>query len=125
MKDDTETAHWAYSGFNRFRERVSRMAGIELYEMQGFKTDNGTPFGNMVDGRSWSSIKDPIKYLLNHSDCDGQISARRCKLVARRLMELWDADMVTPKDDYDRQQAYILIENLKNAAKNNVPLIFT
>ena len=122
IKDNEETAHWSYGGFNRFREKLAKEVGIaNLNEMDGWKTDTGNHLGKYIEGISWSKIKHPIKYLLNHSDCDGQISAKRCGELADIiyfLVSKWNID------DYDRQQGQILALNMKMCHKKNVPLIF-
>lgn len=115
-------AHWAYSGFNRFRERLAQEARINLSEMQGFKTKDGTKFGTVVKGKSWDKINDPIKYLLNHSDCEGQISSQRCGLIIPRIKELiknWD------DNDYDKQEALKLVNGMEDCFLNKNPLIFS
>ena len=107
---NTCDAHWAYSGFNRFRNRLALEIGIDLNCMEGFGGD-----------RKWDNIIDPIIILLNHSDCDGEISWEDCKIVHLRLFELiknW-AD-----DDYDKIQALELIRGMKDCMKNQVDLIF-
>jgi hypothetical protein len=56
-------AHWSYGGFHRFRSRLGNEIGIALDRMQGFGGDV-----------SWDSVHDAIKDLLNHSDCEDQLS---------------------------------------------------
>ena len=119
-------ACWAYGGFNDFRRRLAIQIGINLNEMEGFR-----PFavvhGKIIDidrnwvGKPWKNIKDPIKYLLNHSDCDGHLTPLQCKKVAPRLRELvreWD------DADYDKQMAWELIKGMQKAAKANQKLEF-
>lgn len=44
----------------------------------------------------WSSLKpNPLHHLLYHSDCDGDITWRRCKKIADELTRLMD---VIPAD---------------------------
>ena len=103
-------AYWSYSSFNRFRERLAQTAGFNLREMQGF------------DGRkSWDNIKDPIKGLLNHSDCDGALTETQCKAIIPRLKELitfWD------EEDYDKRKALRLIDGIEEAMKKNEEFYF-
>lgn len=70
-------AHWSYSGFHTFRERVAREIGIDLNSMQGF--------GGSI---SWEKIVDPISKFLYHSDCDGTITPEDCFAIYPRLREL-------------------------------------
>lgn len=133
-------AHWAYSGFNRFRERLAEEIGICLPLMEGFWTIGyeystveltkrlvGT---KMVDENffwlpkkplRWDKIKDPIVDLLYHSDCDGSLMPGQCKKIAPRLRELvndWN------DDDYDKKQAILLAEGMEFCAKNRKRLTF-
>lgn len=103
-------ARWSYIGFNRFRERLAFAIGLELEDLEGF--------GGTIKP---AQVKDDIKWLLFHSDCDGQISARRCAKVAPRIREIvacWDAD-------YDKEQALLLAQGMESCAKHGKPLIFT
>ena len=70
---------------------------------------------------SWDNVKDPITPLLNHSDCDGELTPEECRTVAPRLRELvanWK------EDDYDKAKAIELAEGMELAAKNNELLEF-
>lgn len=103
-------AHWSYSGFHRFRERLATAIGFELDGMAGF---GGT--------QSWDSVNDPIKDLLDHSDCDGDLSPEQCKIIAPRLREMV---MAWPDDDYDKQSALALADGMDAAAEADEPLVF-
>lgn len=111
IKKETQIAHWSYSGFMRFRERLAKKLGFNLREMKGFD----------LGDKSWAEVKSPLKYFLNHSDCEGQISPQRCRLIAKEIEKIitdW------PKDDFDKQEAQLLIENMKECFVKDVPLIF-
>jgi hypothetical protein len=102
-------AHWAYSGFNRFRTRLAKEIGFDLDSMEGF---GGTT--------KWETMADPIKALLNHSDCDGKLTPKECRQVAPRLRELvknWD-------DDHDKRNALELADGMESAAKESKSLQF-
>jgi hypothetical protein len=102
-------ASWAYSGFNRFRSRLAKYAGFELSEMEGF------------DGkRPWSEITDDIVPLLNHSDCDGELSVDECIKVAPRLRVI----LASWPDDYDKQKGLLLAEGMEFAVESKEPLRF-
>ncbi|MNS40516.1 hypothetical protein D3C72_728320 [compost metagenome] len=69
----------------------------------------------------WSAVKDDIVPLLNHSDCDGELTPDECRKVGPRLIELvsqWD------DDDRDKINALLLYEGMKEAAERNESLEF-
>lgn len=103
-------AHWSYSGFHFFRKRLAAEIRVELDEMAGF--------GGTGD---WSKVKDPIVPLLNHSDCDGELTSDECKVVASRLRELvsdWS------DDDRDKADALELAQGMELAASRSEHLEF-
>lgn len=121
-------AHWAYSGFMRFRTKLAAEAGIALQCMESFAWNLSelkpykaiTIYGDSDKKEyigiqpviAWSSINDAIKPLLNHSDCDGELTVKECKKVLPRLRELiskWD------DDDLDKVRAIKLADGLKDA----------
>lgn len=110
-------AHWSYGGFMSFRIRLASEIGIDLLQMDGFKQDGN---GGYIKGLSWKNIKDPVKLLLNHSDCDGELTTEQCRLIAPRLRELvkgWP-------DDYDKMMALELSLGMEEAALKGEPLVF-
>jgi hypothetical protein len=103
-------AHWAYSGFHRFRCRLAEQVGLKDYH-EIRSTD---------DPRFEKIENDPIVHLLAHSDCDGELTPDECRVVAPRLRELvsgWG-------DDFDRSKALELADGMEEAAKANEPLEF-
>jgi len=100
------TAHWSYSGFMEFRNKLANQIAINLNEMEGF------------DGHEkWNMESDPIMMLLNHSDCDGELTAEQCRVIAPRLKELiadWE----------DNCSALELAESMEEAAELEETLIF-
>lgn len=103
--------HGPYSSFNRFRERLAGFYGIPLSLMQGFYEEGGAfdplsmvrlacsknAFGEDDQLKNltgylplkWDSFKpNPIHELLNHSDCDGDISPESCLAIADELAKL-------------------------------------
>lgn len=106
--------HGAYSAFMRWRLKIAEVAGIPLKLMEGFYGSPGgygtwdeAAKGKDIDGVAhwpfnayykevapylpikWESLRpDPLHALLNHSDCDGEISSRNCAEIAGRLEEL-------------------------------------
>ena len=134
-------AHWSYSGFNRFREKLASEIGVFLPFMEGFwnpgensmsiidvtkrlvgeKTIKENFFWLPQKPFKWDNIDDPIVDLLYHSDCDGELTYEECEKIAPRLRELvknWD------DDDYDKKQALLLVEGMENCVKEKVSLEF-
>lgn len=110
---DIGKAHWSYGGFTRFRERLAREIGVTLWAMENFcavSPEQVAPYRRMPPEWvpiPWSTVRDPIAGLLNHSDCEGTLSADQCHAIAPRLREICGG---WPEDDYDRRQAFILAE---------------
>jgi hypothetical protein len=103
-------AHWSYRGFHLFRVKLASSIQLDLDNMEGFGSGS----------QSWDTISDPIKPLLDHSDCDGELSPDECRTVSPRLRELvkgWG-------DDYDKRHALWLADGMDLAANNNKPLEF-
>lgn len=103
-------ARWGYSGFNNFRRRLAKEIGMDLDAMEGFG-------GDIL----FSNFNDDILPLLDHSDCDGELTVNECKKVAPRLRELvsdWE------EDDYDKQKAISLAEGMELAASQGETLEF-
>ena len=117
-------AAWSYSGFHEFRKRLAAAIKIDLEQMHGFAPTPGEeprPFAN----QPWSEIDDPIKLLLDHSDCDGELTPAACRWVAPRLRELarpWPAD--DSDAGYDRRMALALAEGMERAAWRDESLEF-
>lgn len=104
-----EAPSWSYGNFNKFRQRLAAEIGIDLSEMAGF--------GGHCH---WKDV-DPIETFLNHSDCDGELSAEECETVAPRLRELiakWN------EHDVDRQRAELLAGLMDRCHAEQTPLIF-
>ena len=119
--DFENSAHWSYSGFNDFRARLAADIGIKLGEMEGFTFITRIGGGIESEPKSWDKVSDLIKPFLDHSDCDGQLSAEECGAIAPRLRELvanW------PKQDYDSVKALTLAGNMEECARDGVALIF-
>ena len=66
--------HGPYSSFNEFRDMLAKQIGINLNDYYGY--------GGTLD---LMSIEHDIQPLLNHSDCDGELSVKesysKCKRV--------------------------------------------
>jgi hypothetical protein len=106
---------FSYGGFHCFRSMLAKEINIDIENMEGFG-------GN----KSFNDIKDDIKILLDHSDCNGFISPEDCGKIAPRLRELtkkWVDSQDENKKWYGRQ-ALFLAEGLESCYKNNEPLLF-
>lgn len=104
-------AHWAYSGFARFRNKLAEQIGLHGYN----------DIGDTADPKFEPFKKDPIIHLLAHSDCDGHLTPKQCAKVAPRLREIVSA---WPDSDYDKVKALELVEGMELAAKENQKLKF-
>lgn len=72
------------------------------------------------NNKKWNPIDDIVPFL-NHSDCDGWLTAKQCKLIAPRLhtiLRLW------PDEDYDKIRGLQLVRGMKQCAKANKKLLF-
>jgi hypothetical protein len=104
-------AHWSYSGFHDFRVKLAAEIGIDLNNMWGF--GGQTPWGDPKE--------EHIIYLLDHSDCEGDLSPAKCRKVAKRLRELvasWD------NGDSDKLRALELAEGMAFAHQKHQRLRF-
>ena len=106
----SEGVYWSYDCFHDFRNKLADIIGISLNEMTGF-------YGT----KSWDNVEDDIVPLLNHSDCDGELSVEECKKVAPRLDEILEK---LEDDDYDKKLAKGLVQMMKNCIEHNVSLKF-
>lgn len=107
---DKSDARWSYGCFMRFRTDLALLIGIVLDDMQGFG-----------GAKEWPAEKDePLVGLLNHSDCDGELTAKQCAAIGPRLRE------VAPKlpSEYDRDTAERLAEDLIACGKKRQKMVF-
>jgi hypothetical protein len=63
-----------------FRRALAREIGMDLDKMEGWVEGGG--------GLPWDNVVDPIKDLLDHSDCDGHLTPKQCRVIAPRLRKL-------------------------------------
>lgn len=110
-------AHWAYSGFGRFRDALAEHEGIDLGQMEGFRRH-----GDDRPRISWDTVTTPLKPLLDHSDCDGEISPEDCAAVAPHLRKVIAA--IWPEGAYDYQSGMELADGMDAAAEAGEPLEF-
>lgn len=126
-------------GFEGMMERIAKV-GKEQWlkeETERFEATLGVP-----GTRPWDGVKDPIKALLRHSDCEGHLTPVQCKKIAPRLEELvakWPDEMeLTPGPalvaigykpkmrimEHDKQNALLLARGMRDAAKKRERLRF-
>lgn len=110
-------AHWSYGGFMRFRRELAAHEGIDLAHMEGFRS-----YGDDRPRISWDTVTTALRPLLDHSDCDGELSPEECRTVAPRLREVIHA--VWPDDCYDREHGLLLAEGMEQAAEAGEPFEF-
>lgn len=114
--------HWAYGGFMRFRIRVAKAIGIDLEKMKGFE---GLFSDKTISYLDWPN-KNPIEELLNHSDCDGELSAESCEEIAPILEGIiggWGEDP-TDQKNYDTIMGLCLVAAMRECAEERADLIF-
>jgi hypothetical protein len=68
--------HGPYSSFNRFRKSLATQIGIDLDEYIGYG-EKGT--------KDLTTIEHDIQPLLNHSDCDGKLTVKEARQIAKGL----------------------------------------
>jgi hypothetical protein len=145
-------ASWSYSGFNHFRRLLAADIGIEIYDMQGYFTEEERNAAfkaireerepEWPEKRPWSEIDDPLVPFFNHSDCDGGLTPEQCAAIGPRIKELvlkWpdkitaktsDPDQAIKKgywaerefDNYDKMMALKLVEGMETCAEKGVNL---
>ena len=103
-------AHWSYSGFMSFRQRVANACGLP-----------GNLFQHYDDG-TFNQLKDHAVFpFIDHSDCDGELSVDEMQSVIpvlRDVVKQWS------DDDYDKIQCLRLIDGMEKAVAAGEPLEF-
>jgi len=96
---DTTHGCWngGYGSFHTWREKIAELVEIPLglmdgyYEVPYWKDVRGVKLGWDVNFENWLPVKwsslkpDMLHYLLNHSDCDGELEWDVCDGIADRL----------------------------------------
>jgi len=114
-------AHWAYSEFHRFRERLAEHEGFDLNAMHGFCAPWRGHDPETHPDRPWDEITTPLKPLLDHSDADGELTPDECKVVEPRLREI---ALTWPENDYDRRGALALCNAMRDCILTGESLEF-
>lgn len=85
--DTTHDAfHGSYGSFDKMRYWLASQINIDLDEYYGYGPGE----------KKIESIQHEIMPLLNHSDCDGQLSPDECKKIASGIKKILDE---VPYDD--------------------------
>ena len=118
--DTTHNAwHGPYSSFMRFREQLAQQIGFNIREMEGFSAKDGTPGNN-----KWENLPaDDLHILLNHSDCDGEISPSDCAKIAVRLEQV-AKEVENNADNEFISDCLQFAKGCRAAHEANEPLIF-
>lgn len=147
--------HGAYSAFMRWRRMIATAAGLPPLDlMEGFycKLDGSDGPPTLYHGAStnkpalgadsrphlagiderlpikWSALDpSPLHELLYHSDCEGEIAADRCVLIASALEAVIPMlpDIVTEGHiGNPREKTAMFVAGLRLAAQNEEPLLF-
>lgn len=103
-------AHWAYSGFMRFRGMLATSLGY------------ARPLHEMYDDGSYVCMEQEAIYpLINHSDCDGDLIVEEMNQILPQLKTIiaeWD------DNDFDKQRGLDLIEGMELAVSEGVTFVF-
>ena len=100
---------WGYGSFTGFRASLCHFAG------------HGNLWDYYSTKKSFDDMDDDLKFLLNHSDCDGELTVRECEKLIVRLGELVDK---FDDEDYDKIKCGLFIEAMEEAVSKNEPLEF-
>jgi hypothetical protein len=88
--------HGPYSSFNQFRHALASCIGIDLKEYRGYGGNYAT--------KDLASIEHGIMPLLNHSDCDGELSVEESKSIAEGLTQILES--MGDSDEYEIDKKY-------------------
>lgn len=118
----------AYSTFHAIREALFRVAADEQAAFPGHEHWKDVDFESMAgfgSDNSWGDFQDPIKLLLDHSDCDGDLLPAALAAIAPRLRYLAglarERGLIAPDVASDLCD---LAEQMRGYAERNQPLIF-
>lgn len=108
--------HGTYSKFHRFRKALAAQIGISLDE---YKQYNDKGFKDLRD------LKGDLIPLLNHSDCDGELSVEECKMIERGIANVLANfnDKLGHDDDFGERLAQFR-EGLLDAIEKGEVVVF-
>lgn len=115
----------SYSSFNRLRAQIAEAEGFDLYQMLGYCKHSGHshPYDVCPEAyRSWDEVSSPLVPLLNHSDCDGALTADECRAMLPRLTEVVAGLAIVGRS---RTQADALVDDIRWSAETGRTLTFS
>ena len=100
---DTTHGCWngGYGAFNKFRYGLGKLIGINLDDYYGYRNSDKTPpYKDLV------TINNGIGPLLDHSDCDGELTPSECQRIFDGMQQIVDDSKndIKLKDDVDDYQ---------------------
>jgi hypothetical protein len=105
----------SYSGFHEWRVALAKISGTTLGKMRGFNGDI-----------EWTKTE-PFCELLNHSDCDGELTSQECSNLlvdfnywAQTINTYW----ANPEQRYDKERFDDWHEAIKHCIYKNEKLVF-
>jgi hypothetical protein len=118
----------AYRGFSGFRRKLAANEGINLDHVWGFAPhEEGTAAYVLwcQTAIRWDFLTTPLKLLLSHSDCDGEMTPAECATVVGRLAEIldyWEAK--EPDPAFYLEQGRRLVAQMKWSVRTGRKLLF-
>ncbi len=124
------SAHWAYSGFMRFRKKLAEAEGFDLLTMDGYEGAFGSTSGSP---RPWADADGKnvtvLRPLLDHSDCDGEMTWQECEQVVDRVSEIVEAWALRPSldpiEERDILQGRRLVQSMRDSVAAQSELVFS
>ena len=108
--------HAPYSMFNRFRTSLASQIGINLNDYFGYN-ENGT--------KELTSIEHDIQPLLNHSDCDGELTVEEAARIVKGLDNILENfDEKIPSDFDFKEQIIQFRDGCLDAVSKNEKIEF-
>lgn len=117
-------ASWSYNGFSSMRTALAKHVGITLENMKGFS--ESAIVGRGLPGEDWPEVEDePLVLLLNHSDCDGELTPEELRILLPRL-KVVVKEMMYENElfEYDSDQLLELMDGMELAISHDEPLQF-
>ncbi len=103
-------AHWAYSGFMRFRGLLASSLGYAI------------PLRDMYDDGSYVCMEnEAIWPLINHSDCDGELTVEEMEQILPQLKSILDN---WNDDNNEKTRGMDLVESMEEAIIADEKLVF-
>lgn len=103
--------YMSYTTFHQIRKTLAQGIGMNLDEMKGYGGSG-----------KWEDWNDDLIPLLNHSDCEGQLTWKECQRIYPRLREI--ANRVHWENEGDKELALNLADVMEECAKKKMYLEF-